>query len=202
MDDAGQGTCKGRVTVLLSTRNARIVMSIRSLTGFLAIVLTTACASFYRMPIPSWERYQRGDLAGFVYAPGEHVVDRVPGIAVRQARGRVEFPAERGAPLRVSDPLRPSPTVRTEEHGEPNPVDLKAIDGAPVFVVELRGPGSSDEVRTVATGNGVFDFGPLPNGTYTFKATVLRCQPVISTITVSDSADAAARIRIVFVTWR
>ena len=174
-------------------------MSIRSLTGLLAILLTTACASFHRMPIPNWERYQQGELAGFVHAPGEHVVNEVPGIAVRRARGRVEFPAE-DPRLRfpVSDPLRPGPTVRTEEHGgESNPVDLKAIDGAPVFVVELRGPDSSDEVRTVATRNGVFDFGRLPNGTYTFKATALGWRSVVKTITVSDSADAAARISVV-----
>jgi hypothetical protein len=171
-------------------------MSIRSLTGFLAIVLTAACASFYRVPVPNWERYQQGQLAGFVHAPGEHVVYQVPGKAVRRARGRVAFPGE-DPRKRPPFEVRPSPAVRVQEEGGGENVDLGAIDVATVFVVELRGPGSSHEVRTVATRNGFFDFGPLPNGTYTLKATVLGRQSVIRTISVSDFADAAARISVV-----
>ena len=171
-------------------------MRIRSLTGFLAAVLTTACASFQVTPIPDWERYQQGELAGFVHAPGEHVVHQVPGIAVRRARGRIGFPAD-DPRHRPALQVRPSPAVRVQEEGGGENVDLGAIEVATVFVVELRGPGSSHQVRTVATRNFLFDFGPLPNGTYTFKATVLGWPSTISTIRVSDSADAAARISIV-----
>lgn len=185
-----------RQEVLRSARIVRIVMSIRSLSGFLAIVVTAACASFYRVPIPNWERYQQGELAGFVHAPGEHVVHQVPGITVRRARGRVVSSAEDSGNRPVNQ-VRPSPAVRVQEEGGGENVDLGAIDVATVFVVEVRGPGSSRQVRTVATRNFWFDFGPLPNGTYTFKATVLGWPSTISTIRVSDSADAAARLSIV-----
>ena len=49
-------------------------MTIRSLSGLLAVVVTTACASLHQVSIPDWERYQEGELAGFLRAPVEHVV--------------------------------------------------------------------------------------------------------------------------------
>jgi hypothetical protein len=170
-------------------------MSIRSLTGALAIVLTTACASLHQMPVPNWERYQQGELAGFVHAPGEHVVNEIPGVTVRRARGVVAFPGEdpTGRPAKK---IKPNPANHTPTDGGEILEDLSRVDTT-VFVVELRGPGSSRQVRSMATRSGVFDFGPMPKGTYTLKATVPGWRSVIRTVTVSDSADAAEQIGVV-----
>ena len=175
-------------------------MRIHCLSAFLAIVLTTACASAHRVSVPSWQRYQDGELAGFLHAPGEHVVSEVPEVAVQRVRGR--FFSRSTEWLQANrDSLRPEPTVRVPDHEGNATPDLGKID-TNVFVVELRGPGSRQKVRTLAMRSGVFDFGPLPNGTYTLKATasgsgtVLGWSSKIRTVIVSDAADAAAVITV------
>jgi hypothetical protein len=176
-------------------------MTVRSLAPFLALILTTACASASRMPVPNWERYRDGELAGFLYAPREHVVSEVPEIVVQRARGRIASPAADGQRESRLELLRPEPTVRVAENEGYRTPDLAAIDTG-VFVVELRGPGTSQRVRTVATRSSTFDFGPLPNGAYTLKATASGSATVpgwfskIRRVVVSDSADPAAEIRV------
>jgi hypothetical protein len=155
-------------------------MSCRCTAAFVAIVLTTACASAYRTQVPNWQRYQDGELAGFLHAPDEDVVNEVPEAAVQRVRGRFFSPA----------------TEWVQSTRDPGAIDTR------MFVVELRGPGSSQRVRTVATRSGVFDFGPLPNGTYTLKATVSTLGMVVGwsskvrAIVVSDAADASAEVTV------
>lgn len=174
-------------------------MSIRGLGTFLAVVLTTGCASAHRMPVPNWQRYQAGELSGFLHAPDEAVATEVPEATVSRIRGRFFSPATEWAQSNRATPLRSQPTIRVPEPGSSTATDLSDVDSK-MFVVELRGPGSSQKVQTVATRSGVFDFGPLPNGTYTLKATrsgsstVLGWTSKVRTIIVSDSADAAAEI--------
>lgn len=171
-------------------------MKIGRLSAFLAIVLTTACASFQRVPVPDWPRYEQGALAGFLEAPGERSVETVPGIAVRRIRGRIAINDDDRDRLQVHNYRDPRP--KASFHGPEADAGSteQLIDGF-VFVVELRPSGSGQQMRTLTSRAGVFDFGPLPNGTYTLKATVVGWRAAVSTITVSDSADAAAQIRIV-----
>lgn len=175
-------------------------MYIRSLILFLALVLATACASTHRMVVPDWPRYQDGELTGFLHAPGEVVASEVPQATVRRVRGKFFSPATEWTQA-SSGPLRPRPTVRVPEPGDVPTTDFSNVSTR-TFVVELRGPGSSEKVRTVTTRDGVFDFGPLPDGTYTLKAmhsdstTALGWSSKLRTIIVSDSADAAAEINV------
>ncbi len=177
-------------------------MRVRTL-AVIAVVLISGCASFHRIAIPRWERYQQGELAGFLRAPAEQIVDsagnvkewvRKPAQTVRLARGRIEFQSEPVA--RVTDTMETNPTSQTANVH----VD-STLGGGPTFVFELRGPSPDRQTRTVATRSRAFDFGPVPDGTYTLKATVLLdggfWRAVVATITVADAADAAARITIV-----
>jgi hypothetical protein len=157
------------------------------------------CASTSRIAPPDWERYKHGELAGFLAAPGEHIDNEVPEIAVRRVRGRLGSPVA-GAQLESRlEQLRPNPTVRVSESDAYRTPDLAAVDVS-TFVVELRGPGLSPQVRTIATRSGVFDFGPLPEGTYTLKATASGSSTVLGwwsrvrTVLVSNSAGAAAEV--------
>ncbi len=150
------------------------------------------------MSVPNWPRYQEGELAGFLHAPGEQLVRKVPEVVVRRARGRIASPTSEelhDLPLQY---LQPTPGDRTPGPGI-RPPDFVVID-TKMFVVELRGPDPSAAVRTVVTRSGMFDFGPLPNGSYAMKATASgrafapgwRSQ--FRTVVVSDSADPATEI--------
>jgi hypothetical protein len=173
----------------------------RGLSAFLALVLSTACASGHRLSVPEWPRYQDGELAGFLQAPDEQVVREVPRVVVQRARGRaVASTAQEQRDLQLNN-LRPTTQVAdSEAYRTP---DLGVVDTR-MFVAELRGPGSSDKVRTVATRNGVFDFGPLPDGTYTLKVTAsgagfaLGWRSRVKTVIVSDAAGTAGEIDVVF----
>lgn len=175
-------------------------MIFRCLCACLGIVLATSCASSYRMSVPNWQRYQEGELTGFLHAPGEDVASEVPSVTVQRVRGRFFSPATEWQKSSGA-PLRPEPTVRAAETSGNATPDISAIDST-MFVVELRGPGSSPNVRTVATRSGVFDFGPVPNGTYTLKATgsgwarVPGWSSKVRTVVVSDGADAVAEITV------
>jgi hypothetical protein len=166
--------------------------------AFLAILLTAACASLHTVTaVPKWERYQQGALAGFLEAPNETPVQAVPAVVVRRVQGRIVTNGDEFDPLQVNNyqELRPAATI----HQSPNPYagsGREQLTDASVFVVELRGSGSGAQVRTLAARGGLFDFGQLPNGTYTLKATVLGWRAAVGTVTVSDSADPAARITI------
>lgn len=176
-------------------------MTIRSLAPLLTVIFAAACASTLRVSVPDWERYREGELAGFLHAPGELLEDEVPEVVVQRVRGTIASPAAEGQRESRLELLRPQPTVRVAESDAYRTPDLGAIDSS-LRVVELRGPGSSLWVRTVATRSSTFDFGPLPNGTYTLKATVSGVATVpgwwsrIRTVVVSDSADPAAEIRV------
>ena len=178
----------GRVAVGDCMRTGRLF-------AFLAIV-SAACASFQRLPIPDWPRYHDGALAGFVEAPGEGPVEAVAGVVVRRVRGQILVNDENERdPLQVyrSRVLTPKAPFHAPG-GEPGAAE-KLVDGL-VFVVELRPSGSGQNVRTLVARSGTFDFGAIPNGTYTLKATVLGWRAAISSITVSQTADADALIRI------
>ena len=174
-------------------------MRIRGLGAFLAILLTTACASVQRVPVPHWGRYDQGELSGFLRAPGEQLVRRVPELIVQRARGRIALPTAEG---RRELPLQSWPTTRGEAVSAPyRPPEYAVIDTR-MFVVELRGPSPDTTVRTVALRGGSFDFGSVPNGRYELKTTAsgsafaLGWQSEIRTVIVSDSADPGAEIRI------
>jgi hypothetical protein len=176
-------------------------MCIRLL-GVSALLLTTACASFQRLPTPSWDRYQSGELAGFLRAPDEQAPADVPGGAVRRVRGRVILEFDDGTPFnpdrvgfQVSRYVDLTPKKGLHFVGATPARQLVQMDGLS-YVVELRGPGPDGKVRTSVTRHGVFDFGDLPNGDYSLKATVGGWRSTVSRITVSDSADASARIAI------
>ncbi len=66
----------------------------RTLGVSLAVAFTAACASFHAPTIPKWERYQQGELAGFLRGPGEQPA-QAPAQSVRTARGTVQFPRDR-----------------------------------------------------------------------------------------------------------
>lgn len=174
-------------------------MCIRSLSALLAIVLATACASANRMSVPpNWQRYQSGELAGFLHAPDEQVVKRVPEVVVQRAKGRIALPTrEEQREL----PLQYLPTTPSTEGLQYRPPDYGVLDTR-MFVVELRGPGASASVRTIVLRGGAFDFGPLPNGDYALKVTAsgsafaLGWQAEIRTVIVSHRADRAAEIMV------
>ncbi len=209
---------------------------IRTLSVVLAVLLTPACAA-HRASLPNLQRYQQGELAGFVRAPGEQVARSEPvSWPLRRARGEVEVlsSATRFRPMGGRIDVALLPKVHDESGVLPaavpspihqpsqiafvpdgiNPEDgtrtpgfdrLRLADGPTrsssahptraLVVVELRGPGAGGEVRTLTTRNGSFDFGPLPDGVYTLKAT-MRTATVVGTIIVSDSADPARWIRV------
>jgi|WetSurMetagenome_2_1015567.scaffolds.fasta_scaffold619545_1 hypothetical protein len=177
-------------------------MRIRLLGLLLALVVTTACASFVRLPTPNWDRYQSGDLAGFLRAPHETAADDVSGGTVRRVRGRVILQFDDGTPFspdreefQVSRYVDLTPKKGLHFVGATPARQLVQLDGLS-YVVELRGPGPGGKVRTSVTRHGVFDFGDLPNGDYSLKATVRGWRPAVSRITVADSADSAARVSI------
>ena len=173
-------------------------MSVRSLSTLLTIVLTTACASVQRVTVPNWERYQEGELAGFLRAPDEQVVRRVPELVVQRARGTIAIPTREEQP---ELPLRYLPTTPSTQGLQYRPPDYGVIDTR-MFVVELRSPGPGAGVRTIVMRGGKFDFGPLPNGRYALKVTAsgstfsLGWRSEIRGVVVSDCADRAAEIRI------
>jgi hypothetical protein len=164
----------------------------------LAITLAASCTSAHRMSVPDWPRDQDGDLAGFLRAPDEQVVRREPQIAVRRARGTVALPSTLG---RRELPLEYLPTTPGTEGLQSGPPDYGVVDTR-LFVIELRGPGTSSSVRTVAVRGGRFDFGPVPDGSYALKTTAsgspfaLGWQSEVRTVIVSDTADAAAELTI------
>jgi hypothetical protein len=176
-------------------------MCIRLL-GVSALLLTTACASFQRLPTPNWDRYQSGELAGFLRAPHESAPADVSGGTVRCVRGRVLLEFDDGKPFspdreefQVNRYADLTPKKGLHFVGATPARQLVQLDGLS-YVVELRGPGPDGKVRTSVTRHGLFDFGDLPNGDYSLKATVAGWRPTVSRITVSDSADAWARIAI------
>lgn len=176
-------------------------MWIRS-SALLVIVFAAACASVGRIAVPNWPRYQEGDLHGFLHAPDEQVVSKVPDVVVQRARGRVTSHVEE-LPLQSLGLYGEQGGVRYSPSGGYGPPDYAPIDTR-MFVVELRGPDSSAEVRTVATRSGAFDFGRLPSGTYTLKATAsgsafaLGWRSVVRTVILSDSVDRSTEIVVSF----
>ncbi len=183
----------------------------RSLTVALAVLLTTSCA-VHRASIPNWERYQQGELAGFLRAPGELAGSAsVSASPVRRARGKIDLlPRGRAAALPAM-PASPTPLPYWDSCSDPagNCVReaMPGFDGGnsgtsgstalppTLVVVELRGPEPRQDVRTVATYQRSFDFDRLPDGVYTLKATT-GTATTVARITVSHSADSLATIRV------
>jgi hypothetical protein len=165
------------------------------------LLLTSGCASSQQMRVPNWERYPDGELAGFLKAPDEHVVQQEPPITVRRARGGVVASGTSATDAHWT-PAReqPATNVADTRAGEYR-TDLTAFESA-AYVVELRGQGASPLLRTAVSRNGAFDFGGVPDGSYTLKVTYLRTRPSaavtasIMTVIVSQTADPAARIRL------
>jgi hypothetical protein len=176
---------------------------IRSLGAILVLILVTACASTGQMAVPNWQRYQSGDLAGFLQAPGERVVRTLPEpVVVRRAQGRVvrSSSATPAMPPYVG-PLESSPGLPRDTTTAPRTPDYGVVH-TDMYVIELRGPVPSPEVRSIAVRFYAFDFGPLPNGTYVLKATVSGStfdpgwRSEVMKIIVSDTADRNARIEL------
>lgn len=171
-------------------------MSVGRLAAFIVILLAAACASFHRLPMPDWQRRDEGALAGVLEAPGEGPVETAAGAVVRRVLGLIAINDEgerdplQGTRYRVARPTAPVHGPGVDQSGAE-----KLVDGL-AFVVELRASGSDQGVRTLVSRGGWFDFGPLPEGACTLKATVLGWRASVSTITGSDSADADALIRL------
>jgi hypothetical protein len=112
------------------------------------------------------ERFQSGEFKGFTKSPTEHIISRVD------------------EPFTVSS-VRGSVVLSGKD--EP----LKDV------LFEIRGPGDSERIRAAKTGaEGRFKIGRVPEGTYTFKATLDGFQSVVGTLVVSKKADRQKAIKI------
>jgi hypothetical protein len=112
------------------------------------------------------DRFESGRLKGFTKSPTEHIIAEIDDL--------FEVRSVHG-------------TVVFKGKDDP----LRGV------VFEIRGPGGVERIRATRTdSNGRFKIRRVPEGTYTFKATLDGFQSVVGTLVVSKKADRQKTIKI------
>lgn len=120
----------------------------------------------FAVSCPAQDRFVSGKLKGFTKSPTEHIIAEIE-----------------------------------------DPFEVRSVQGTIVFkgkddplkgvVFEIRGPGGQERIRATRTdSNGRFKIRRVPEGSYTFKATLEGFQSVVGTLVVSKKADRQKTIKI------
>lgn len=120
----------------------------------------------FALSSPAQDRFESGKLKGFTKSPTEHIIAEID-----------------------------------------DAFEVRSVQGTIVFkgkddelkgvVFEIRGPGGLERIRAARTdSNGRFKIRRVPEGTYTFKATLDGFQSVVGTLVVSKKADRQETIKI------